>query len=322
MAGFHISPDEVSFIGANLNRPECVLCTADAGIFCANWRGGVTHLRPDGSTAAFLAEDQDPAVQPNGIAMCRDGSFLLANLGDTGGLYRLYRDSRLEPVLTKVDGTTLPPSNFVLVDESDRIWLTVSTRKTPRTLGYRQDNADGFIVLLDANGARVVADNLGYTNEVQFDNSGQWLYVNETFRRRLSRFRVSDDGSLGARETVTEFGHGTYPDGLAFDEASGIWITSIVSNRVIRIDPDGGQHVVLEDADPNHVDWVEDAFLAGTMDRPHLDRIRSRRLKNISSLAFGGPDRKTVFLGCLLGDRLATFRVPWVGRKPVHWLYK
>jgi sugar lactone lactonase YvrE len=48
--------------------------------------------------------------------------------------------------------------------------------------------SDGFIVRVDDAGARIVADGLGYTNEVQLDPSGERLYVNETFGRRLSRW--------------------------------------------------------------------------------------------------------------------------------------
>jgi hypothetical protein len=42
--------------------------------------------------------------------------------------------------------------------------------------------------------------------------------------------------------------------------------------------------------------FAEKAFCEGTMDRRHLDNIKSKRLRNISSLAFGGPDLKTVYL--------------------------
>ncbi len=55
------------------------------------------------------------------------------------------------------------------------------------------------------------------------------------------------------------------------------------------------------------------------MAHPYLDAIRSRRLKNLSSLAFGGPDLRTAYLGCLLGDSLATFRAPVAGLPPSHW---
>ncbi len=314
-----VTLQDLTFHGSGLKRPECVLCTASGTIFAADWEGGVTRIAPDGAQTRILARDA-PWLRPNGIALRRDGSFLLAHLGEeTGGIFRLDRDGGLEPLLTELRGEALPPTNFVLEDEQGRIWITVSTRLRPRSLAYRDDVADGFIVLMDGSGARIVAEGLGYANEVAFDAEGRFLYVNETFGRRLSRFEVAADGSLGSRETVTEFGAGTFPDGLAFDDEGGIWITSVVSNRVIRVAPDGGQEIILEDSDSRHVDWVEAAYIAGKLGRPHLDKIRSQRLRNISSLAFGGPDLKTAYLGCLLGDCLASFRVPWAGRPPLHW---
>ncbi len=317
-----LSLDQIETVGQGLNRPECVLCTAAGNVYCADWGGGVARMAPDGTVESILARNADFDLKPNGIALCRDGTFLVTDLGVRGGLYRLDRDGRLTPEIIEVHGQRLPPSNFVLVDTQDRIWLTVSTRREPRALGYRPDVNDGFIVLKDRRGTRVVADGLGYTNEVQMDPTGRWLYVNETFGRRLSRFRIADDGALQARETVTAFGPGTFPDGLTFDAQGGIWITSIVSNRILYIEPAGHDpRVVVEDADPDHLDWVEAAFQAGTMDRPHLDQVKSRKLRNISSLAFGGADLRTVYLGCLLDDRLYRFRSPLPGRPPVHWRY-
>ena len=167
----------------------------------------------------------------------------------------------------------------------------------------------------------MVADGLGFTNEAVVSPDGAWLYVNETFARRLSRFALRADGALGPRETVTTFGHGTFPDGLAFDAEGHAWITSIVSNRGIRVAPDGAQTLILEAADPAHVQWVEDAYLQHAVGRPHLDRHAGRCLANESSLAFGGPDLRTAYLGCLLGDRIAAFRTPVAGHPPVHWTW-
>jgi sugar lactone lactonase YvrE len=259
-------------------------------------------------------------LRPNGIALRQDGTFLLADLGETqGGVFELRRDGTVRPFLLEVNGVELPPSNFVALDWAARVWITVSTRLHPRTRAHRADVADGFIVLVDARGARIVADGLGYTNEALVSPDGQWLYVNETFGRRLTRFRIASDGSLYDRETVTEFGKGTYPDGLAFDALGAVWVTSIVSNRVICVTPDGGQQIVLEDADAAHVDWCEQAFLSGEMGRPHMDACGGRHLRNISSLAFGGPDLRTAFLGCLQGDSIQSFRSPVPGHPPAHW---
>lgn len=321
MGDFRVDCESLAFVGQGLNRPECVLCTASGTVYTADWKGGVCQILPDGRQSWFLAKDQSIDFKPNGIALERTGHFLIANLGEDGGLFRLSRQGDLEVVADTIDGKKIPPANFVMKDRTDRIWLTVSTSLSPRSRGYRKEVEDGFIALVEDSEIKIVADNLGYTNEVKIDPSENWLYVIETFGRRLSRFALKKHGVLGKKEVVTEFGEGTFPDGLAFDREGGIWITSIVSNRLIRIAPDGKHQLVLEDLDHDHVYAAEQAFNAGILGREHLDTIKSKRLKNISSLAFGGKDLRTIYLGCLLGDSLATFSSPVAGFPPVHWNY-
>jgi sugar lactone lactonase YvrE len=310
----------LKFVGQGLVRPECVLATRSA-LYTADWRGGIVRIGADGQQTLFAGTlPGGRPLRPNGIALCADGSFLLADLGETaGGVFRLERSGDVRPWLERADGVDLPPTNYVSEDATGRVWVTVSTRRVPRADAYRADVADGFVVLVDRKGARIVADGLCFTNEALLSPDGRWLYVNETFGRRLVRFAVAADGSLSARQTVTEFGHGTYPDGLAFDGEGHVWITSIVSNRVLRVAPDGAVATILEDADAAHVDWCEAAYQSGTLGRPHLDRAAGRVLKNISSLAFGGDDLRTAYLGCLLGDTIASFRVTVAGAAPVHW---
>jgi sugar lactone lactonase YvrE len=318
-----VALSDIGFIGSGLKRPECVLATRAGNLYSADWRGGVGRTTTPDGASTLLAGTELPGgrpLRPNGIALRRNGSFLLADLGETlGGVYELSRSGDTRPIIERVDGVDLPPTNFVHEDAQQRIWITVSTSHVPRAAAYRADVADGYIVLLTASGARIVADGLGYTNEALPSPDGRWLYVNETFGRMLSRFPLRADGSLGSKEVVTTFGAGTFPDGLTFDEEGGVWITSIVSNRVIRVDAAGQQSVILEDCDPAHLERCEAAFLAGTMGRPHLDTCGGRILRNISSLAFGGPDRRTAYLGCLLGDAIAFFRAPVAGVPPVHW---
>ena len=320
---FRVPLESLRWRGKGLVRPECALTTASGDIFSADWRGGVAHIRPDGSQALYSGTlPGGRPLRPNGIALRRNGNFLLADLGEeAGGVFELTREGAVRPVLVEVDGLEIPPANFVFENPAGRLWLTVSTRHRPRALAYRKDIADGFIVLRDEKGARIVADGLGYTNEAGVSPDGRFLYVNETFARRLTRFRIGAEGCLAGRETVATFGRGTFPDGLSFDTEGGIWITSIVSNRVIRVLPDGSQETVLEDADEAHIAWVEEAFQGGAMGRPHLDRCAGKVLKNISSLTFGGLDRRTAFLGCLLGDSLACFQTPVSGHPPIHWNY-
>ncbi len=306
-----VSVSDLAPVGRDLHRPECVLAQPDGDLFVPDWRGGVTRIGADGSQETWLSRATEN-MRPNGIAMLPDGSFLLANLGVDGGVWRLHRDGHLVSFVTEIEGTPLPPANFVTVDGLGRTWISISTRRAPRHDAWRPDIADGFIVLVDDGGARVVASGLHYTNEVRPDPSGKWLYVVETFGRRLVRFRLADDGGLGARETIVTFGHGSFPDGFAFDAAGGIWITSLVSNRLVRV-LGSAIEIVLEDCNDEYVEGVERAFAAGEMRQDHLGLIPGTTLQQLSSVAFGGPDRRTVFLGSLHARCVYRFRAAVAG---------
>jgi sugar lactone lactonase YvrE len=302
-----ISLSALERVGHDLHRPECVLTTPSGDVFVPDWRGGVTGIRPDGSQETWLAGAPPVELRPNGIALSADGSFLLANLGDEGGVWRLHRDGSVEPFLTAVDGAPLPPANFVYIDHQGRTWISVSTRHAPRQEAWRRDVADGYVVLVDGSGARIVADGLHYTNEVKPDPTGRRLYVVETFGRRLSRFPVGADGSLGRRETVVTLGHGCFPDGFAFDRTGAIWLTCLISNRLLRIQGDAVE-TVLEDVNPEHVEAVEQAFASGRMQREDLGPIPGVTIQQLTSVAFGGADGESVYLGSLHGSSLYRFR--------------
>ncbi len=298
---------------SGLQRPECVLTHSSGNLFVSDRRGGVLKIRPDGSQTLI----GNSGLLPNGIAMQRDGGFLVANLGERGGVWRIGPDGAASAWLTEIDGRPVHRVNFVVNDAHGRVWACVSA--TDGGDQYPLHGATGYIVLRDAAGTRVVANGLHYTNECRISADGRFMYVNETFGRRLSRFQISTNGELTGRETVATFGDGDFPDGLALDAEGGAWVVCVGSNRVYRIAPDGKKLTVIDDAEPATAKLLEAAFVAGTLNRPQLSAARGRRLRNVTSLAFGGTDLRTVYMGCLAGDSLATFRSPVPGMRPAHW---
>jgi sugar lactone lactonase YvrE len=305
--------------GTGLNRPECVVATRSGDVFVPEWPGGVTVVRADGQTQTWRAVSSPTDLRPNGIALASDGSFLIANLGDDGGVWRLDQSGALTPVLLEVDGVPLPPANFVTVDEQGRTWISVSTRLFPRQQAWRADVADGFVVVIDDSGARIVADGLHYTNEVRPDREGKWLYVVETFGRQVRRFPIRARATLGTAETVFSMaGNGFFPDGFAFDEDDGLWVTSLVSNRLVRFHQDRLE-TILEDVNLDFVELVEHAFASRSMAAEHLGRIPGTLLQQLTSLAFGGPDRRRVYLGSLHASCLYRFRATVSGAPVPHW---
>src|SRR5262245_26194189 len=298
--------------GRLLHRPECVLATRAGDVYVPEWpaaagaRAGVTAIRADGSQQTWQASASFD-LRPNGIALTPQGDFLIANLGDDGGIWRMAIDGTVTPLVTEIDGVPLPPANFVTIDAQGRVWMSFSTRHRPRQQAWRQHVADGFVAVLDSQGARIVADGLHYTNEVRPDPSGRWLYVVETFGRRVRRFKINADAWLSSAETVVTMGYGCFPDGFAFDEEGGVWITSLISNRLMRFHDDR-LDTILEDVNVAFVDGAEHAFAAGNMAAEHLGPIPGTRLQQLTSLAFGGADGRTVYLGSLHRHCVYRFR--------------
>ena len=287
--------------GRNLRRPECVLASSGGDLYVSDWRGGVTAIRADGTQQSWLAMDSPVDLKPNGIAFDQSGKFLIANLGDAGGIWRLDVSGHVEPVADRLESAPFPPANFVWLDDEDRIWATVSTLHEPRQRAWRPDIADGLVVVIDNKGPRIVAEGLHYTNEARVDPSGAWLYVVETFGQRLVRFPLRGDG-LGESELIAQFGPDFFPDGFAFDAESGIWVTSLVSNTILRVEPDGRHRVFLEERNESHVAAFQRNFEAGTLSPDALGPIPKARLQHTTSLAFGGPDGKRLAIGCLHND--------------------
>jgi len=210
--------------------------------------------------------------------------------------------------------------NFVGIDAEGTEWISVSTRSYPRERSFRPHHADGFIVRHDRGGAHIVADGIGFTNECRVDPTGAWLYVNETCAKRMSRFPITGD-TLGRRETVHAFGPGEFPDGFAFDCEGGVWVACVNANRVIRIERSGRRSLILDGSVPELIAEGEAFFGADQGGRHHVELGAKSPLKNIASVAFGGADLKTVYLGNLAGDRIPSFRSPIAGAEPVQWRF-
>ena len=315
--------DQLTFLGQGLVRPECVIATDKGDLYASHGEGGISHITPTGDIAVYLANDSEKPGDflPNGYSLRPDGSFLIANLGQSGGIYVLERDGSLQLFINEIDGLALPATNFANLDREGRTWISVSTTAIDREKSFKKSVADGFIALVDHSGARIVADGIGFTNENKVDPSGRWLYVHETMGRSLLRFPIRANGDLGPRETVTDYGPGIYPDGFEFDCEGGIWCTSVLSNRIIRLDSDGVQQLIIDAGDSDLVERAESAYQNDTFCRSMINEGLHSPLGNCASVCFGGNDLKTVYIGNLHLDRLACFRSPVAGAPPPHWLF-
>jgi sugar lactone lactonase YvrE len=333
LKGWQVDPASIRRIGQDLARPECILAERDGSIWSADARGGVMHIRPDGSqklvtqtvsTHFDLAADPGRSLLegtlPNGLAFARNGDLLIANFG-TDALEVMTRDGHSRTLYDSIDGRPLGKVNFVLRDSKDRIWITVSTKTNPWDRAMSSGMADGYIALIDSKGLRIVADGFVFTNEIRLDADEEWIYVAETCARRVTRLRVQADGSLTDREIYgpSSLGSGAI-DGIAFDAYGNLWATMIFADRLVAITPQGEPLTLLDDGDKEAAARFDAELDSGApVSFATMAAAGGEIAPWLASVTFGGSDLRTVYLGSLKATTIPFFASPIAGLPMVHW---
>jgi gluconolactonase len=310
LAQFKLSAAGLIPYGRGLRRPECVWVDRE-GVWASDARGGVCRVHPDRDPEVLGAGIADP----NGFSRRPDGSFLVAGLSD-GRLYEIAPDGSTRVLLESIGAAPLGSVNYACAEGSRRIWVSVMTRHLPWVPALQSHVHDGYIIRIDGDGAHaeIVADGLDLTNEVKVSPDGAYLYAVETLGSRIVRFPIRPDGSLGAKQGVgpETLGRGALPDGITFDAAGNLWITVISHNALWVIDRDGAVHRVYSDPNAAAVEAMARALeqRTGTLDHLLACMAVDGPLRLPTSLAFGGPDGRTAFVGSVGLTHLLTFRAP------------
>ena len=85
------------------------------------------------------------------------------------------------------------------------------------------------------------------------------------------------------------------------------------------ITTDGDYHVVIEDPREDVLKGFEEKIANGTAEPNDMAMAAGPNLQFITSLAFGGPDLRTAYLGSLAMNTLPTFQSPFAGLPMRHW---
>jgi gluconolactonase len=310
LSDFKLTAGDFGIFGRDLQRPECVWIDSD-GIWTSDTRGGVSQVTEHAGPRLLGSG----IAEPNGFSRRPDGSFVVAGIGD-GGLHLIAPDGKTRALLDRFDDKPLGAVNYACADGQDRIWLSVMTRALPWHAALTSTHIDGYILRVDGDGERceIVADGLDLTNEVKVSPDGEYLYAVETFGCRIVRFPLRRDGSLGRKEIVgpESLGRGAFPDGITFDRWGNIWVTVINQNGLFVIDRHGASHIVYRDMDEEAVAIIAGAVehRNGVVDQLAACASESGPLQLPTSVAFGGPDGRTAYVGSVMAPHLATFRLP------------
>ena len=338
--GFTVERSAIRNIGQELQRPECILAEPDGSLWAADARGGVTHIRSDG-TQRFIGQQADArfasatssdafeakytqGTLPNGLAFAANGDILISNFG-TDRLEVMTREGQTRTLFDAIDGAPIGKVNFVLRDTKNRIWITVSTKVNPWTQAAGSRVRDGYIAVVEpGRGIRIVADGFHFTNEIRFDAREEWLYIVETTGPHITRMRLDESHAGGVRLLDREvFGPthlGGPPDGIAFDAFGNLWVTLVMVDQLIALTPQGDKLLLLDDGDPAASLNLMGKMAAGIATTDDMVSARGTIAPWMASITFGGADLRTVYIGSLLGNTIPYFRSPVAGLPMAHWM--
>lgn len=281
---------EVKTMGTGIVRPEGVMAIDDGSLVTADARGQCARIDQTGRTTFF----GDVGGLPNGICIDTEGRCIIANIGN-GQVQSLALNGVHEVLLTEAGGRKMPAPNFPYMDFKGRLWVSNSTANDNIEAALRKPVPDGCVVVLEKGQTRIVADGIYFANGLTLDKAEGYLYVAQTMKRNVLRYKIDTSGSLGPGEVYgpKSLGDLGFPDGIAFDDAGNLWVTFPAMNAVGYITPDGDIEIALEDPE-------------------------RKVLHQPTNICFGGKDRKTAFLGSLEGTGIPYFQVPWPGMRLVH----
>lgn len=165
-----------------------------------------------------------PGHAPSGLAFCPDGCLLVVS---TEQRRVLHYDG--DDLTGYADLAHLAPANLgdMVVDAHGRAYVGSQAR------------SGGVIIRIDRDGsARVVAADLDFPNGMVITEDGGTFIVAESIGRRLTAFRIDDEGDLHDRRIFAD-GLDAPPDGITLDAEGGVWAAMTLGCRFDRI-VDGG----------------------------------------------------------------------------------
>jgi gluconolactonase len=306
--------DRIELFADALDRPEGVVSTPSGRLIVSAAHAACTMVEPNGTRIAV-----GRAHHANGLAMDAQGRLIIANYGlidgVPGSLQRLNLDTGdIETLASEIAGRAFTSSNFPAIGARNDIYCTHTQWSDPRNIGAT--DPQGFVYRVDARGTvSVVCDGLRMANGLCFSADFSQMFVAQTAAANVIRFeRNSDGGYANPRQWGPQLGEAPdnlraesipalsdearsrlgHVDGLALDQAGNLWVTQPFANRVSVITPDE-RHLVI------------------------VDDTQRAKFNMITSIAFGGPDLRDVYLTSMWTNQVWRARVQIPGLPLPHW---
>ncbi|HEX5102277.1 MAG TPA: SMP-30/gluconolactonase/LRE family protein [Pirellulaceae bacterium] len=261
---------------------------ADGTVYFSDISGNrILKMDAEGKISTFRAD----SGRTNGNTFDARGRLISCEGAENGpgGRRRVVRTDlttgKIEILTERYEGKRYNSPNDVVVDPAGRIWFTDPLYAPDRSIMEHEHEA---VYRIDTDGkvTRVITQPaIGRPNGLAITPDGKTLYVvdsnyiNPDANRKIWAFDIAADGSASKQRQVYDFGRGRGGDGMRLDAKGNLWIAAGVSaprSANESGDVPTGVYVISPQGE-----------LLGRIPIPE---------DVITNLAFGGPDKKTLYV--------------------------
>jgi gluconolactonase len=261
---------------------------ATGNVFFSDIQGNrILKMDTKGTVTTFRAD----SGRTNGNSFDKQGRLISCEGAENGpgGRRRIVRTDmqtgNVEVLTERYEGKRYNSPNDVVVDPAGRIWFTDPLYAPDRSIMEHEHEAV-YRIDTDEKVTRVITQPaIGRPNGIAVTPDGRTLYVIDSsyiradVNRKVWAFDILDDGSVTKQRQVYDFGRGRGGDGMRLDSQGNLWVAAGIS----------APRTANESGDvPTGVYVISPrGELLGRI--PIAEDV-------ITNLAFGGPDKKTLYV--------------------------
>ncbi|HMC09853.1 MAG TPA: SMP-30/gluconolactonase/LRE family protein [Pirellulaceae bacterium] len=242
-------------------------------------------------SAGIVTTFREDSGRTNGNTFDSQGRLISCEGSENGpgGRRRIVRTDmktgKIEVLTERYEGKRYNSPNDVVVDPTGRIWFTDPLYAPDRSIMEHEHEA---VYRIDTDGkvTRVITQPaIGRPNGLAVTPDGKTLYVIDSnyirpdVSRRIWAFDILPDGAVAKQRPVYDFGRGRGGDGMRLDSQGNLWVAAGIA----------APRTANESAD------VPTGVYVISPEGKLLGRIPIGE-DVITNLAFGGPDKKTLYV--------------------------
>lgn len=223
-------------VADGLNFPEGPAYDGKTSIYLSNCYGGLITKYANGIKDSFVSKVIDSLLieKTNGLAYGKDGYLYVCEYGK-GKILKISKDARVETYADGYNGEKFNRPNDITIDKNGNLFFT-----DPKS--YDKNILDGRILFVDAKTKSVVLveDSLAFPNGINISPTDGKLYVCESAKQKIVRFKITPENKLVDKEDFAEL-RGGDPDGIEFDINGNLYAAHFGGKAVYIFSPEGKQ---------------------------------------------------------------------------------